>query len=283
MRRVLWPCQVVQIQALKTLEEPAHRGPGGGPTQLVGHGLLGRVQALAHAHFSESVDQQAQHHHEGQRHDPLRLLHKDRGGQEERIFEEGEAAFHRRLGFVGLDQLPIGSVATSRTLVAIRKAALRRTSRSRASGRVGAGPGPAIAARSAAPPGADVPPAHTWGRPRPWPAPPATAGAVDAPVPAPPGHPGRRRRGGGSRCHQRLSHLACSRAACRCSVARARCFPARDAPPASARGPAAAPASAPTTTAVPRPCCQVAGSSRTIACATADVSGTRLTQATSAC
>ncbi|MBF6589670.1 MAG: hypothetical protein IVW57_03945 [Ktedonobacterales bacterium] len=67
MARAVRQRQVVQINALETLEQPAHRGPGRGPTQLVWHGLLGRAQALAHAHFSEAVDQQAQHHHEGQR------------------------------------------------------------------------------------------------------------------------------------------------------------------------------------------------------------------------
>ena len=58
--------------------------------------------------FGEAVDEEAEHHHEAERHDALGLLDKDGGGQKERVFEEGEATFHAVLLFVRLDQLLIG-------------------------------------------------------------------------------------------------------------------------------------------------------------------------------
>src|SRR5260370_30711024 len=53
----------------------------------------------------EPIDQQAEQHHQAKRDDALGLFHEDRGGQKERVLEEGEAAFHAALLFVRLAEL----------------------------------------------------------------------------------------------------------------------------------------------------------------------------------
>jgi hypothetical protein len=60
--------------------------------------------------LGEPIVQQAQHHHQAQRDDALRLLHKVRGGQEERIFEEDEYPFRFMLVLVDLDQFVVGEL-----------------------------------------------------------------------------------------------------------------------------------------------------------------------------
>src|SRR5262249_8192791 len=80
---------VEQVNTLKTLEEPAQRGTGCWPAQLVRHRLVSRSQTLTHAPFCEPVDEQAQHHDEGQGHNALWFLHEDRRRQEEWILEKG--------------------------------------------------------------------------------------------------------------------------------------------------------------------------------------------------
>jgi hypothetical protein len=78
---VVWGAGVVEIHAFEALEEPAHGRPGGGLAHLVGHGLGGRGQALAHPQLGQLKDQQTEHRDEGDRHDALGLLHEHPGGQ----------------------------------------------------------------------------------------------------------------------------------------------------------------------------------------------------------
>jgi hypothetical protein len=104
----VWGAGVVEIHAFEALEEPAHGRPGGGLAHLVGHGLGGRGQALAHPHLGQLIDQQTEHHDEGDRHDALGLLHEHRGGQKEGVFEKGKPALGRRLGAVAGDDGVIG-------------------------------------------------------------------------------------------------------------------------------------------------------------------------------
>ena len=68
------------------------------------------AKLLAQAVFGQAVDEQTQHHHQAERHDALGLLHEDRGGQKQRIFEESEAALHTVLLFVGPDELVVGEL-----------------------------------------------------------------------------------------------------------------------------------------------------------------------------
>jgi len=53
----VWGAGVVEIHAFGALEEPAHGRPGGGLAHLVGHGLGGRGQALAHPQLGQLIDQ----------------------------------------------------------------------------------------------------------------------------------------------------------------------------------------------------------------------------------
>jgi hypothetical protein len=77
-----------QVDALKTLEDPAHRWTIGGFLHLTRDGLCRGRQLLTQTMFSQSVDQQAQHHHQTERHNALGFLYKDRRGQKEWIFEK---------------------------------------------------------------------------------------------------------------------------------------------------------------------------------------------------
>src|SRR5690242_20497790 len=64
----------MEIEAFEALEEPAHRRARRGFANLIGDGLARRLQPLADTQFSEFVDQQTQHHDEGDGHDALRLV-----------------------------------------------------------------------------------------------------------------------------------------------------------------------------------------------------------------
>ena len=106
--RTCWLGEGEEADAFKALEDPAHRGPIGGFAHLVGNRLSRRRQLLAEPMFRQAIDQQAEHHHQAERHDTLRLLDKDRRGQEQGIFQKREAPLDARLLFVRLDQLLIG-------------------------------------------------------------------------------------------------------------------------------------------------------------------------------
>jgi hypothetical protein len=79
------------VDSLEALEDPAHGGAIGRLLDLVGDGLARGRELLAQAVLGQPIDQQAEHHHQTERDDALRFLQEDRGGQEERIFEEGKA------------------------------------------------------------------------------------------------------------------------------------------------------------------------------------------------
>lgn len=67
----------VEIDALKTWEEPAQRRPRGGRAYLIGQRLPSRGPLLAHADLGQRVDQQAERHDEGKCHDALGFLNAD--------------------------------------------------------------------------------------------------------------------------------------------------------------------------------------------------------------
>jgi len=87
-----WSGNRQAVEALEALEDPAHRRSRRGLVNLVGDGLAGGRQLLTQAVLGQAVDQQAEHHDATEGHDALGLLQEDGGGQEERVFEEGEAA-----------------------------------------------------------------------------------------------------------------------------------------------------------------------------------------------
>src|SRR5258706_11352967 len=97
-----------QVDPFETLEHPAHRRAVRWFPQLAGDRLSRGFESLAYAVLGQPVDQQTQHHHQAQGRNPLGLLHKDRGGQKQRILEKTEAPLHTLLVFVGLDQLLVG-------------------------------------------------------------------------------------------------------------------------------------------------------------------------------
>ena len=88
-----WVQGVMQVDALENLEEPAQRRTRRRLALLIRDRLPGLCEAVTQAYFGPFVDQQAPRHDEGQRHDALRAFDEDRRGEEERIFQEGEAAF----------------------------------------------------------------------------------------------------------------------------------------------------------------------------------------------
>lgn len=66
-----------EIDALKTLEDPAHSRSRCGFVDLIREGLLSCHKPSAQTMLSETIDQQTQHHDEAQGCHPLRLLDKD--------------------------------------------------------------------------------------------------------------------------------------------------------------------------------------------------------------
>jgi len=58
--------------------------------------------------LGQPIDEQAQHHDQAEGHDALGLLQEDRGGQEERVFEEGKAALDAVLVLVDSNELLVG-------------------------------------------------------------------------------------------------------------------------------------------------------------------------------
>ena len=96
---------VQQINALKTLENPAHRRAVGRFVDLVRKGLLRGHQLATEQMLSQTIHQQAEHHHETQGNHPLGLLDKHRGSQKHGIFEKAKPALDASLLFVGREHL----------------------------------------------------------------------------------------------------------------------------------------------------------------------------------
>lgn len=102
---------VQQFNAFKALEDPAHRRSVGGLVDLIGNGLPRCCQLLTQTMFCQTVHQQREHHDQAQRHNPFRFFHKDRGGQEQGIFEETKPSFHAALLQVQADHLLVGDLS----------------------------------------------------------------------------------------------------------------------------------------------------------------------------
>ncbi len=280
---------VMQVDALETLEEPAQRRTRRRLALLIGDRLSGCGEALAQAHLGQLVDQQAQRHDEGQRHDALRPFDEDRGSEEEGIFEESEATLHHRLFAIQGDDGLVGPGVGSSRLVPTTKAARRSASRSSATGsrvsvawmRQVCGRGRGVVARSSA---GGVARLREHGR------------GDDEPRRQPLTRLGQRRLGIGrareglrSPDARAVSPTSPDRAAPAAGRWRGPApRPPGCAPRSSVRGPGAGPLlPAPPVSASRRRCCcqpsTVSSRSCTRACAAVDVSGTRLTQRTPAC
>jgi hypothetical protein len=57
---------VQEINALKTVENPAHRGAIGRFVDLIGNGLFRCHQLATQQMFGQPIHQQAEHHHEAE-------------------------------------------------------------------------------------------------------------------------------------------------------------------------------------------------------------------------
>ena len=57
---------VQEINALKTVENPAHRGAVGRFVDLIGNGLLSCRQLATQQMLGQPIHQQAEHHHEAE-------------------------------------------------------------------------------------------------------------------------------------------------------------------------------------------------------------------------
>jgi hypothetical protein len=64
--------------------------------------LAGRSQRVTQAMFGQSIDQETPHHDQAEGHDALWFLQDDRGRQEERVLETGEAVLDAVLALVTL-------------------------------------------------------------------------------------------------------------------------------------------------------------------------------------
>src|SRR6266699_6187840 len=96
---------VQEINTLKTLENPAHRGAVGRFVDLIGKGLFRCHQLATQQMFGQPIHQQAEHHQETQSNQALWLLDEDRGSQKQGIFEKTKPTLHASLLFIGGDHL----------------------------------------------------------------------------------------------------------------------------------------------------------------------------------
>jgi len=74
---------VQEINAFKTLKNPAHGGTLGGLIDLIGDGLFRGHQLATQKLLSQTVHQQTEHHNETQGNHPLGLL-DEHGGRKAR-------------------------------------------------------------------------------------------------------------------------------------------------------------------------------------------------------
>ena len=96
-----------QLDAFKTLKNPAHRRTSRRLVDLIGNGLLLLSQLGAYSVLSQTIDQQTQHHNEAQCYQPFGFFHKNRRGQEQGVFQETKTTFDAPLFFVGSDEIGI--------------------------------------------------------------------------------------------------------------------------------------------------------------------------------
>src|SRR5712692_7323613 len=94
-----------EINALKTLENPAHRGTIGWFIDLIGDGLLRCHQLATKKLLSQTIHQQTEDHDEAQGNHSLWFLDEHRGSQKQGIFEKTKPALYPSLLFIGRDHL----------------------------------------------------------------------------------------------------------------------------------------------------------------------------------
>ena len=89
-----------EFNALKTLKDPSHGGTSRGSVELIRKSLLRFGQARAQPIFSQSVDEQAEHHDQAKRGDALWLFDEHGRGQKQWILQKAKAAFDTALLFI---------------------------------------------------------------------------------------------------------------------------------------------------------------------------------------
>ena len=94
---------VQEINALKTLKNPAHRGTSGGFSDLIGDGLFRCQQLATKKLLGQTVYQQTEDHNETQGNHPFWLLDEHGGSQKQGIFEKTKPPLHAALFFIGRD------------------------------------------------------------------------------------------------------------------------------------------------------------------------------------
>src|SRR5216683_7909779 len=94
-----------EINALKTLEHPAHRRTIGWFVDLVRNGLFRCHQLATKQQLSQAVHQQTEDHDEAQSNHTLWLLDEHRGSQKQGIFEKTKPPLYPSLLFIRRDHL----------------------------------------------------------------------------------------------------------------------------------------------------------------------------------
>lgn len=97
-----------QLDALKTLKDQRIVGRAMGFVDLFGNGLPRLAQTGAQSELNWAVHREAEYREETQRYNPLWFLHKDGGGQKQRIFEKAKATLHATLVFVDANKALVG-------------------------------------------------------------------------------------------------------------------------------------------------------------------------------
>jgi hypothetical protein len=90
---------VQEINALKTVENPAHGGAVGRFVDLIGKGLFRCHQLATQQMLGQPIHQQAEHHHETQSNHALWLLDEHGGSQKQGISEKTKPTLHPSLLF----------------------------------------------------------------------------------------------------------------------------------------------------------------------------------------
>src|SRR5947209_1818159 len=94
-----------EINALETLENPAHCGAVGRCVDLVRNGLFHCRKLTAQQTFGQAVHQQTEDHDEAQGNHALWFLDEHRGSQKQGIFEKTKSTLHPSLLSIRRDHL----------------------------------------------------------------------------------------------------------------------------------------------------------------------------------
>jgi len=98
------PMDTQEMDASTILKDPAGRRVLAELARLIGEGGGRVLESLAATILQGGIDQQADGPDHKQRHDPLRLLARERGGQKPWIFQEPKATFRMPLAFLPREQ-----------------------------------------------------------------------------------------------------------------------------------------------------------------------------------